>query len=268
MNNLIYESCHDKTGELFFASTENATIDLHLHKSYELIYVIEGSIKAKVANKSVVANKDDILFIDKYYPHEYTVNGFYKKYVLVIPPTLCNDFENVFKDKRLSSILKDKKFNKTLLPIIQNMDGRFDTLSPIVKKGYVNIIIGELLNHYRLLPINKDNSIDVIVSILEYIEDNYYKDLSLENIADEFGYSKYYFSKIFNSYMKENLNNYINLVRLQHFINKLNQANKNNISNIAYECGFNSMPTFYRCFKKLYGVNPKEKISSINNTTL
>jgi aspartate--ammonia ligase len=34
-----------------------------------------------------------------------------------------------------------------------------------------------------------------------------------------------------------------------------------NISDIAYSCGFNSLTTFYRSFKKIYGNNPKEEFT-------
>ena len=55
----------------------------------------------------------------------------------------------------------------------------------------------------------------------------------------------------------ENINDYMNSVRL----NVVKTAMENNLTNFSIEghaknCGFNSMPTFYRAFKKKYNKTP------------
>ncbi len=95
-------------------------------------------------------------------------------------------------------------------------------------------------------------------SILAYIEQNYHTDLTLTTLADHFGYSKYYFSRIFNNMFHTSINDYLSVIRLEKTFQYL-EANKCSITTAAFNNGFNSMPTFYRVLKKNHGVLPAKK---------
>ena len=259
MQNIVYESHHDKNKNLKFNYSKNANIRNHFHRSYELIYVTKGVIEVGVGPYTYIAKENDFIFVNKYYTHYYKSLEEYEKYVLIIPPYICNDFEMEFKEKTLPPLLTDRDFNMTLLPILKDMQSKFKECGHIVHKGYINIIIGELINHYKLIPIKKNSNIELLMNILDYIDQNYNKDLSLESIATEFGYSKYYLSRLFNDLINENLNNYVNIIRVQHASNMINESTDKTIAEIAYECGFNSLPTFYRCYKKVYDVQPTKQ---------
>ena len=261
MKTIIYESHHDKNPDLKLFCAENTIVSTHFHRSFEMLYIKEGELKAIVGDKTFVAGKDDIIFVQKYYSHSYDVVKNYSKYVLIIPPNIYNDFEDILVNKTLPALLNDKEFNKNILKVIKQLEENFNDKTTLVKKGYINVIMGELINHYKLENIKRNSNIDLLISVLDYIDKNYYKELTLEDISFEFGYSKYYFSRLFNQVIKENINEYINMVRIQEVMKKI-RNNKKNIADIAYECGFSSLSTFYRCFKKIYGVNPKEKLEN------
>jgi AraC-like DNA-binding protein len=101
------------------------------------------------------------------------------------------------------------------------------------------------------------------MNILDYIDQNYNKDLSLESIATEFGYSKYYLSRLFNDLINENLNNYVNIIRVQHASNMINESTDKTIAEIAYECGFSSQSYFSYVFKRKMKVTPREYVKEI-----
>ena len=261
MKNIIYESHHDKNPDLKLFKANNTVVSPHFHRSFEMLYIIEGEIKAIVGDKSFVAKKDDVVFVQKYYSHSYDVVKNYSKYVLIIPPNIYNDFEDVLSNKTLPALLDDKEFNKNILKIIMQLENKFENKTILVKKGYINIIMGELINHYKLENIKRNSNIDLLIGVLDYIDKNYYKEITLEDISNEFGYSKYYFSRLFNQIIKENINEYINMVRIQEVMKRI-RNNKENITSTAYECGFSSLATFYRCYKKMYGVSPKQKLEN------
>ncbi|MBR3890458.1 MAG: helix-turn-helix domain-containing protein [Bacilli bacterium] len=259
MNVIIYESHHDKNKDLKVWYSKNSNINPHFHRSYELLYIVKGILQAEIGDKSFIAEPGDFVFVNKYYTHAYKSIDGYEKYVMIIPPYICNDFESIFKDKTLPPLLADKEFNKSLYPILKSMKDKFNQNTSLVKKGYVNVIIGELLNHYKLIHIKKNNNIELLMNILDYIDQNYKKDLDLEIISMEMGYSKYYVSRLFNTFIGQNINNYLNMVRVEHAYTMINSDDKKNISEIALMCGFNSLPTFYRCYKKVYGIHPSQK---------
>lgn len=258
LENLVYESHNDRIVDLKLFTAANATVSSHFHRSFEMIYVTKGKIKSVINGQTIIADEDDIVFVQKYYAHSYDVVTDYEKYVFMIPPNIYTDFEKQLAKMTLPSHMADKEFNRTLKPLIENLAKNLSSKSKLIKKGYMNVIMGELIAHYPLLPIQKNNSVELLVKILDYIDENYDKALSLDSISSVFGYNKYYFSKLFNRYIGENLNNYINIIRLQQMMNKAKKTDKVNITDLAYECGFESLSTFYRYFKKIYGSSPKE----------
>jgi AraC-like DNA-binding protein len=67
-------------------------------------------------------------------------------------------------------------------------------------------------------------------------------------------------SRVINSELKKNFRNLVNEYRVEEVKTRLNDPRSIQLSllGIAYECGFNSEASFYRIFKNVVGVSPKE----------
>ena len=267
MQNIVYQGFNDRRTDLYLEMqhfNKSDSVSPHFHRCYELIYLLDGEMRYTCGKDTLLAKKDDCVFVQKYYSHSYAAQEEYNKYVFVFPPSFYDDFEKTMANGTLPAYLGDKQFNRLLLPIIEKLANDLRDASKLIKKGYVNVIMGELLSHYPLIPVEKNNNIDLLVKILDYIDENYAQPLSLDSISAVFGYNKYYFSKLFNRYIGENISNYINLVRLQQMMKKAKRSANANITELAYGCGFDSLSTFYRYFKKVYGVSPTEAIKKNN----
>ena len=259
MNNVYYEYFHDKSDDLLLSRGINTNCGLHFHRSIEILYLLSGEMKCKVADEEFTATPDDVIFVHNYYHHSFAPIEDYEKIFLIVPHSYESDFNSELLQSTLPSLMSDKEFNrKYLRPIVETMyDGRKNS-STLVKKGYLNVLIGTLLDHYPSVKLEQNSSMNFLVNVLAYIDENYAKPLTLDTIAHEFGYNKYYFSRLFNTYIGENLNNYINLVRLRNFVSLSKGKDKRSITELAYECGFDSLTTFYRYFNKIYGKSPSE----------
>lgn len=261
MHNIIYEGEHDKRKGLYLFApkyTEGSEGSLHFHRSFEISYIVDGDMTVTVNDGTFHVTTDDIVFVQKFYTHHYGANKDSDKFVFIVPPASEGDFEKSLAHNTLPAHLSDKQFNRTLLPIIESMYSEIDTMPKLVKQGYLNVVIGKLISHYPLEPITTNSNIDLLIKILNYIDDNYAKDLSLDTLSAAFGYNKYYFSKLFNRYIGENINNYINITRLQKLMEYARKSSDVNITELAFDFGFDSLSTFYRCFNKIYGASPKE----------
>ena len=259
MNNAYYEYFHDKSDDLRISYGINTNCGLHFHRSLELLYLLSGEMKCTVGKDDFTAEADDIIFVHNYYHHCFSPVADYEKIFLIVPHNYESDFNPMLSQSSLPSLMSDKEFNRKFLrPILETMyEGRKKTGS-LVKKGYLNVVMGSLLDHYPKVKLEQNSSMNFLVSVLAYIDENYAKPLTLDMIAHEFGYNKYYFSRLFNTYIGENLNNYINLVRLRNFVSLSKSKDKRSITELAYECGFDSLTTFYRYFNKIYGKSPSE----------
>ena len=98
---------------------------------------------------------------------------------------------------------------------------------------------------------------NLVSMIMQYIDENYMKDLSLELIADEMGVTAKYVSRVFKENAGMLLTDYINEIR----INKAKELLRDTVmkvQDIGQQVGIDNRTTFLRVFKKVEGVSPTE----------
>lgn len=93
--------------------------------------------------------------------------------------------------------------------------------------------------------------------VIEYIESNLILDISLNEIAKELNYSKYYLSREFNTKIGMSIPDYIVTRRFTEAILHI-KSTDDTISDTAFKCGFNSSSYFIKKFKNKFGITPKE----------
>lgn len=102
---------------------------------------------------------------------------------------------------------------------------------------------------------------------LKFVNENYAKEITLEDIAGFLEVSPSYLSKIFKKDTGMNLTQYVNSLRIQHAKRLLETTNKR-VYEIAQETGFQSTAYFCRIFKKLEHVTCAEYQTSRLNKKL
>lgn len=103
---------------------------------------------------------------------------------------------------------------------------------------------------------DKNEYIARIQKLQDYIEENYWHDISVETLSEVAGFSKYHFSRVFKSIRKESLAHYVNRIRLEHSLFLLAHRPDKNITAIAYELGYTDSAVFSRAFRNYYGITP------------
>ena len=108
----------------------------------------------------------------------------------------------------------------------------------------------------------------VVVKARAFIDRNFNRDLTLEEVSREVHVSPYYFSKLFKEQTGDNFINYLTQRRVD--TAKLLLADgKLNIKTICNEIGYNDPNYFSRLFKRFEGVTPteyREQVLKITNT--
>lgn len=97
-----------------------------------------------------------------------------------------------------------------------------------------------------------------IHKVQDYIESNIDSSLSIEELADVAGFSKYHFHRIFKGIVDELLSRYVNRLKLERATNLLTYRLDMTITDIAYHFGFTDPAVFSRTFKNYYGVSPSQ----------
>lgn len=92
--------------------------------------------------------------------------------------------------------------------------------------------------------------------VLEYIHSHCTEALTVEKLADEFGYSPSHLAHSFKKQMGTSLYHYVLLRRLQ--IGRRAMLNDMPVREAYQMCGFSDYAGFYRAFTKEFGVSPQQ----------
>ncbi|MFC1968356.1 GyrI-like domain-containing protein [Chloroflexota bacterium] len=94
--------------------------------------------------------------------------------------------------------------------------------------------------------------------VIDFLEVNLSKDLSLKELAAIAHFSPFHFHRIFSALVGETLNGFIKRLRIEKAATMLRQNPKKSITEIAFECGFSSSSTFARTFQETFKMSASE----------
>jgi len=95
-----------------------------------------------------------------------------------------------------------------------------------------------------------------IHQVVDYISEHLSDELTLEDLASVACFSSFHFHRIFTFTTGETPHDFIERLRLEKAANKLCTMPNKSVSDIAAECGYNSISSFSRAFKKYHKISP------------
>ena len=106
-------------------------------------------------------------------------------------------------------------------------------------------------NSSRSLRLNYKN----ILNVKEFIDKNPGMHFSLDMLASDAGYSRYFFCRLFKEVVGESPINYVNKSKINHAKRMLLETDKS-VKEIMTECGFENESHFFKLFKRNVGMSP------------
>lgn len=234
---------------------------LHLHEDYELFCFLKGSAKYYVEGTVYPLKPQDImllkiaeshaLLIDKNAPYERIVINFNKDALIGNLKKEIIDFleKRPLGQQNKYSLAKHEEDN-----LISYLYKICNTSNIEERRLYLTFVLNELS---KKKPSKSDsNCTDSVVEIIEYINKHLFEDISLDILSEKFYLSKVHLTRKFKSYVGTTIWEYISTKRLI----KAKELLKGGKwpTDVAEACGFNDYSTFYRAYKKKYGISPKE----------
>lgn len=248
---------------------------LHTHSAIEILYFTAGVHRVFCDNVNYVAEPGDMLVIRSYTAHELFQEGkeFCFHYVLQISPAFLlslansdtsasylldlsfsnNDSNCLWKKKECDSLGLTKLFEK-LIEEGQNINYCYD----LVKASCAAQIISTILRDTQKNNIHSIESEELkrrIYDTMLYIQRNFSEDISAEDLAKNVSLSFYYFSRSFKAIAGRSFKKYLNFVRITH-AKQLLASTDMPITEIATNCGFNSVSHFIVTYKELENTTP------------
>jgi AraC-like DNA-binding protein len=172
---------------------------------------------------------------------------------------MCEHFLEAIKHRKASyPFITDKATVMRIKECIGRL--KRDGINEIEQMGYIHVILGIVMDSIFLDSGRATPSPELSSQILIYVNDNYKSDITLDTLAQHFGYTKAYLSRYFSSSFGVGFCEYLSALRLKNALALMNEK-KYSITECALESGFNSMRSFYRVFRNEFGCSPREYIA-------
>ena len=244
----------------------------HYHPEYELTYILSSTGLRYTGNRFETFGPGDLVLLGPNLPHCWKNIGPQKEKAGAVVIHWREDLlgEGWLDKKEFEAVKKllaaspaGIKFSDGFAANIRQKLLDFLALSPFAK------LIG-LLELLHLLAQQKDISFlcpegfhgklkvddeERINRIYHYVERNYGNKITLAKAASHVHMGEEPFSRFFSKLMSQPFFSFVNQYRVYMAARLLTETTLP-VSNICYRCGYESLPFFYRQFKKVKGCTP------------
>lgn len=238
------------------------------HKSYELIYVYEGSLDITLSHDVYTLQPHDLIL-------------FRSDAATVDIKSACSYLTAIFDiNQRKPLHIRNQIFHCTSelqqvlwKLLIESFANSYYTRTLMVCYLQEALMLlmqfYETINHQALLSDSKSHMNDLLSEILAYMNKRIAEPITIEEICHEFYISRSSLQALFKTHLNSSPKNYLLNIKLQKS-KELIRENQYTISEIAYMLGFSSIHYFSRLFKKYFNITPSayvKKITERQNTS-
>ncbi len=246
----------------------------HSHPYYEIYFFLSGDVTYDIEGQKYELQYGDYLMIPpevRHHPVFHSRGRDYRRFVLWISRPYYESMLEKSPDFGYSFqyVERERQYRfRTDFITFQDIQGRLlDMIEECRGTRAFHELNAHLMVHSFLLQINRI-TYDMLhmvpaayenvlyLNVCDYINNHLDEDLSLDKLASFFYVSKFHISHVFKENMGISLHQYILKKRLQ--------ASKNGIlsgipfNELFHQYGFTDYTSFYRAFKKEFGLSPKE----------
>jgi len=229
--------------------------------SYLFILVQSGSGILQYDGQQYDLAAGDCVFIDcrKEYYHQTSENLWSLQWIHFNGPTLQNIYEKYNARGGLPRFhpLYPERFIAIWEQILHTA-GSQDYIRDMRINESLNMLLTLLMEEsWHPETQRKDGSRQNLLAVKNYLDENYRKKISLDELSSRFFINKFYLTRIFREQFGIPINNYLLQLRITH-AKQLLRFTDATVESIGLECGIGAVNYFSRIFKKIEGISPSE----------
>jgi AraC-like DNA-binding protein/quercetin dioxygenase-like cupin family protein len=256
----------------------------HYHPELELAYILSGKGVRYVGNSIENFYEDDLVLLGSNLPHSWNTTDQEEPVTAIVVYLKEEFFDDTWMQsiefeaikKLLATMSKGIKVDKEVAIHLKRKFFALLKASPFEKLMILLQILQDLSSNSACRMLCEQgftcdlNYTDErrINMVYDFIQKNYLKQITLAEIASKVNMSEEYFSRFFSKTMKKPFFEFLNEYKINKACKLLIETDKQ-VSEVCYEVGFESVPFFYRQFKKFKNCQPKnyrehfKKVSSL-----
>lgn len=257
----------------FWYNIQYANFSEHWHTALEIIMPLEQNYTVFIQQQEYSLNPGDILVIPAGSVHSLHAPTHGSRFIFILE---LDHFSQLPGFNYILSLLSQPVY------IPCNMDSEFYTseaaiMMQLAEHYWGNSITKEiniyscLLNFFAKIGENTVNTVNRSMSsstksnslmnrlsmVLDYLDNHYSENITLEEAASIACFSKFYFTRLFKQYTNQTFYDYLSARRIKAAEQMLIVPNLA-ITEISLKSGFASLSSFNRTFKRLKGCSPSE----------
>lgn len=264
-----------KDFEIYYYNDRHfAGVPSHMHNYYEFYFFLEGNVSMNIRGSLHPLRPGDMILIPPNVPHfavQHSEEASYRRFVFWISEDYCNQLLQISPDYvfLMQQSLTTKKYihhydvigfnalqSKVFRLIGELHSERFG------KTAKISLCVNDLILHLNRSvhemehPRSGKESQSLYQNLIQYIEQHLEEELTLDRLAGEFFVSKYHIAHIFKDHIGLSIHQYILKKRLAGCCTAI--LGNTSISEAYLLYGFKDYSSFFRAFKKEYGMSPRE----------
>lgn len=249
-------------------------VNSHTHNYYEFYFFLEGNVSMNIEGTLFPLKPGDVVIIPPNVPHHALLHDGqlpYRRFVFWISIEYCNDLLQLSPDyvylMQHTRITKHYVFHYDIIAFNTLQSKVFRLIEELHSSRFgrdakITLCVNDLILHlnrsiYEMEhPKPRHEEQDLYQNLLLFIEDHLDEDLTLDYLAEHFFVSKYHIAHVF----KENLGLSIHQFIIKKRLRMCQEAilSHTSISDVYLMYGFKDYSSFFRAFKKEFGMSPKE----------
>lgn len=251
----------------------------HFHPELELTYISKGTGTRYIGDNIERFSEGDLVLVGPNLPHlwkndkvYYEGNPEVQARAIVIQFTenfLGNTIWELLEMRKIKRMLKSSEQGlkiqntrqKEIVDLMHKMIDQSGAEEIISLLTILNIISEDRsikpLSGKTYSGISTHSKLERINAVFAFISKNFSENITLEETAEVANMSPTAFCRYFKTHTNKTFSSFLLETRIHHCC-KLIMNEDTNISEIAFESGFNSLSYFTKQFKKLIGMTPSE----------
>lgn len=271
------------TSELDFIAhyivDNGSVIPKHFHDGLEIIYIISGEAIMFAGNKAMTAGPGEMLLINPRIVHQSSAPYGNTNIMMQFPSQLlsrlienADNIELLIPQKLEDMTYGQKESYARIQTAMDEIKGVFQNPKPnknLMLSIYAFKVINELFASfgiYRKANVFRKQSIEKLGPVLDYIQDNYTKALSVDEVAAVVSLQPEYFCRFFKKCTGSTFLEHLNGLRISYIYSDIINT-KEPLAQILEKHGFSNYKVFSRMFKERFNATPRQIRSQSRKNT-
>lgn len=270
----VRQTMRQKNFEIFhYNQMTPEEVTVHHHDFYEVFFFLGGKVTYRAEGQLYHLKPGDILLINPMVLHQPIIasdSPDYERIILWVDKDYleqlaagessllrCFDGPEQIRLLHLSASVQRVDMTELLGRLVRECYGKEHGASLYAEGLFLQIMVelNRLAIHAGSRTEGEQEAPSLVSELLDYINEHYSENLSLEGLAKRFFVSKYHLSHEFSRAIGTGVYRYIMLKRLTAAKQLLSENTAP--GEVYIRCGFKDYTSFFRAFKAEYGISPR-----------